>query len=111
MADRAAQGGAQPFEDHAALGDRDRLLHGDHPHPRAAVGDALDQPFGGEVDEGGADGGPRDAVHLGQVGLDQQLAGGEVAARQRAPQGVGGDAGTAAPSLGVSGHGHLLREC
>jgi hypothetical protein len=63
--------GAEPFEDHAALSDRDRLVEADDAHPGAPVRDPLDQPLGGQVDERGARAGPRDAERLVQLGRHQ----------------------------------------
>ena len=51
-------GRAQSLQRHPALGDRDRLIHGDGPHPRAAVRDPLGQPVRRQVEQRRAHAGP-----------------------------------------------------
>ncbi len=77
---------AQRLKGHPALGDRDGLFGGDDPDPGAAVGDPLDEPLGGQVEQRGPQGLPGHPERAGQLLLDQPLAGREVPAEDGLPQ-------------------------
>ena len=79
-------GRAQSLERHPALGDRDRLVQGHGPHPRAAVRYPLDQPLGGQVEQRRAQAGAGHPERPGQLLLDQPLPGRHVPGQDRLPQ-------------------------
>ncbi len=65
--------GAQPFQHHAALGDRHRLRHRDGTDAGTPVRDTLDQAFRGQGEEGGPDAGPGNAQRFRQLRLHEAL--------------------------------------
>ena len=77
--------GAERLERHPALGDRHRLFRGDDANPRAAVGDPLDEPLGGEIEQRRAQRLPGDPERAREVLLDEPSAGGEIPAEDRLP--------------------------
>ena len=77
---------AQSLQRHPTLGDRDRLGHGDGPHPRAAVRDPLGQPVRGQVEQRRAHASPGHPDQPGQFLLDQPLPRRHVPGQDRAPQ-------------------------
>ena len=76
---------AERLERHPALGDRHRLFRGDDANPRAAVGDPLDEPLGGEIEQRRAERLPGDPERAREVLLDKPSAGGEIPAEDRLP--------------------------
>ena len=76
---------AERLQRHPALGDRHRLFGGDDADPRAAVGDPLDQPLGGEIEQRRPQRLPGDPERAREVLLDQPPAGGEIPAEDRLP--------------------------
>ncbi len=81
--------GAQPFEDHPALGDGDGLLDGDHAHTGTAVGDPLDEALRRQVKQRLAEAGSGDAVGFGEFHLNQPLTGDHLPGQDRLAQLIG----------------------
>src|SRR5690606_6522610 len=77
-------------------------------HGRPAVGLALHQALGVELDQGGADGGPAHAVALGELQLDQPLTGREDTLEDVVPEAVddGGGDDHGRDSLSSAGRRH-----
>jgi hypothetical protein len=90
---------AERLQGHPALGDRHRLFGGDDADPRAAVGDALDQPVRREIEQRRAQRLPGDSERAGQVLLDQPPPGGEIAVEDRLPDGGEGAGAGGLPDL------------
>ena len=78
--------GAERLQGHPALGDRDGLFGGDDPHPRAPVGDPLDEALGGEVEQRGPQRLPRHPERPRQLLLDEPLTGRDIPAEDRLPE-------------------------
>jgi hypothetical protein len=90
---------AERLQSHPALGDRHRLFGGDDADPRAAVGEALDQPVRREIEQRRAQRLPGDPERACQVLLDQPAPGGEIAAEDRLPDGGEGAGAGGLPDL------------
>ena len=82
-------GGTESLDADAHLEDLDRLVHRDRPHPRALVGQALHEPLVGEFEQRDAHGRAARGERVAQVGLDQALVRGVLAAHDRAADHVG----------------------
>jgi hypothetical protein len=90
---------AERLQGHPALGDRHRLFGGDDADPRAAVGDALDQPVRREIEQRRAHRLPGDPQRTREVLLDKPSPGGEVAAEDRLPDRGEGTGARGLPDL------------
>jgi hypothetical protein len=77
---------AQRLQGHPAFGDRDGLLAGDDADPGATVRDSLNEPFGSEVEQRGAQRLPRHAQRACQLLFDKPLSRREVSAEDGPPE-------------------------
>ena len=81
--------GHEAFQGAASLGDLDRVRQGDAAHRCTAVRFPAHQPLAVELEQRGPDRGPTDLVALGQLELDEALAGRERAGEDVVAQSVG----------------------
>lgn len=77
---------AQRLQCHPALGNCHGFPGRDDPYPGAAVGDALDEPVGGEIKQRRPQRLPRYAECPGQILLNKPLTGGKIPAEDGLPQ-------------------------
>jgi hypothetical protein len=74
---------AEGFESDAHLDDLDGLVHADRAHAGTLVRQPLDEPLAGEVQQRRAHSGARRTEPVADVGLDESLVRGELAAEDR----------------------------